>query len=124
MKIKIKDKGLAKLMANLESREKNMQSMTTKVVTEYTGQLKDEAHKNAEPGKIFVKGYSQGNIRDNLTDSISTNGYKVTGEVGTTMHYAPYVEYGTRFMEAEPFMKPAVDKVEEKFIKACEAMVK
>lgn len=124
MKIKIQDKGLAKLMANLESREKNMQSMTTKVVTKYTGQLKDEAHKNAEPGKIFKKGYSEGNIRDSLTDDLKVYGTQIMGEVGTTMSYSAYVEYGTRFMEAEPFMKPAVDKVGPRFIKACEAMVK
>lgn len=124
MKIKVRDKGLAKLQTSLSRKRQNMLSRTQKIVTEYTGQCMKEAHTNAEPGKIFVKGYSKGNIRDNLGDRISVDGYKITGEVGTTMLYAPYIEFGTRFCEAEPFIKPAVDKVEKKFTKACEAMLK
>ena len=29
------------------------------------------------------------------------------GYVGTNTHYAPYVEYGTRHMAAQPFLEPA-----------------
>ncbi len=30
-------------------------------------------------------------------------------EVGTAVHYAPHVEYGTRRMRAQPFLRPALD---------------
>lgn len=31
--------------------------------------------------------------------------------VGTNVHYAPYVEFGTRKMTAKPYLRPAVKKV-------------
>lgn len=54
--------------------------------------------------KVFVKGYSKGNIRKSITTTIEDQG--LTARVGTSAHYAPYVEYGTRFMSAEPFVRP------------------
>jgi HK97 gp10 family phage protein len=38
-----------------------------------------------------------------------------TGTVGATAEYAPYLEYGTRFMRAQPFMKPSLDEVGKQF---------
>ena len=34
--------------------------------------------------------------------------------VGTNVLYAPYVEFGTRYMRAQPFMRPAVEKLRSK----------
>jgi HK97 gp10 family phage protein len=31
--------------------------------------------------------------------------------VGSTVRYAGFVEYGTRFMRAQPYMEPAIDDV-------------
>lgn len=31
--------------------------------------------------------------------------------VGTNVEYAPFVEFGTRFGRAQPFMRPALEKV-------------
>lgn len=55
--------------------------------------------------KSFVKGYSIGDTRKSIRLSIRDNG--MTAEVEPTTAYSPYVEYGTRFMEAEPFVGPA-----------------
>lgn len=33
--------------------------------------------------------------------------------VGTSVSYAPFVEYGTRHQRAQPFMRPAVEKVRQ-----------
>lgn len=33
--------------------------------------------------------------------------------VGTGVEYAPYVEFGTRKMSAQPFLRPAANKVKE-----------
>lgn len=44
-----------------------------------------------------------------LADSIKlelTDG-EMTAEVAPHMNYAAYVEYGTRFMDAQPYMRPA-----------------
>jgi len=36
-------------------------------------------------------------------------------EFGAWMHYAGFVEYGTRFMRARPYMRPAMRMVRERF---------
>lgn len=35
-------------------------------------------------------------------------GNTIVGAVGTDVHYAPHVEFGTRFMDARPYLIPAV----------------
>lgn len=39
----------------------------------------------------------------------------MSAEVEPTAEYAPYVELGTRFMEAQPYLKPAFGEQKEKF---------
>lgn len=55
-------------------------------------------------------GYMRSSIRIQILD----NGLTVM--VKPTAHYSPYVEYGTRFMEAQPFVRPAHDHQEPIFI--------
>lgn len=45
----------------------------------------------------------------NLRASIHTNRGDLTNTVGTDVEYAPYVEYGTYKMGAQPFMQPGAD---------------
>lgn len=54
----------------------------------------------------------------NLKNSINVN-YKnggMTAEIGTPVHYAPHVEFGTRFMRAQPFLFPAFESGRNIFI--------
>lgn len=44
----------------------------------------------------------------NLRRSITTKVKGTSGEVGTNVEYAPYVEYGTRHQVAQPFLIPAL----------------
>lgn len=39
----------------------------------------------------------------------------MTAECAATAEYAPYQEWGTRYMEAQPYMKPAFNAQKEKF---------
>ena len=39
----------------------------------------------------------------------------MTAEVEPTAEYAAYVEYGTRFMNAQPYMRPSYNQQKEKF---------
>lgn len=41
----------------------------------------------------------------------------LTANVEPTTHYAPYLEYGTRFMSSQPFVKPSFATQEKIFIK-------
>lgn len=36
------------------------------------------------------------------------------GEVFTPTEYAPFIEYGTRNMSAQPFMRPALDEMSKR----------
>lgn len=37
------------------------------------------------------------------------------GRITSTAEYSGYLEYGTRYMVAQPFMKPAYDQVKDQF---------
>ena len=45
-----------------------------------------------------------GKLRASITPVIES---WASGYVGTNTHYAPHVEYGTRTMDAQPFLEPA-----------------
>ena len=50
-----------------------------------------------------------------LRASITSTGGGSEYEIGTNIEYAPFVEFGTRYMAAQPFLLPAFDdKAEEK----------
>ena len=48
----------------------------------------------------------------------------LTANVEATAHYAGYVELGTRYMEAQPYMKPAFYQVKGQFNSELKRLVK
>lgn len=66
--------------------------------------------------------YKSGTLRRSIRPEITNGGLE--GIVGTNVHYAPYVEYGTRFMEAKEFAKSAFDKVSPKFTSDIEKLMR
>lgn len=61
----------------------------------------------------FKKGYQTGTTKRSIQLSITDNGF--TAEVEPTTEYSEYLEYGTRYMEKQPFVRPALDEVEPNF---------
>lgn len=61
----------------------------------------------------YVKGYTVGDTAGSINMKIQDGG--MTVEVATGTSYSPYVEWGTRFMEAEPIVQPSLDKIAPKF---------
>lgn len=57
-----------------------------------------------------------------LRNSISTSLRGASAEVGPTVNYAPYVEFGTSRMAPQPYMGPAADRVEPGFVAAMEQL--
>lgn len=54
------------------------------------------------------------NLKDTMIGpEISDGGMRA--EVAATAEYGEYVEYGTRFMEAQPFIRPALKEQEKQF---------
>ncbi|WP_369908961.1 HK97-gp10 family putative phage morphogenesis protein [Streptococcus hyointestinalis] len=79
-------------------------------VKKHGASLQRKAMKNA----VFTKGYSTGATKRSITLTIGNGGMSAKVAAGTA--YSGYVEAGTRKMEAQPFMKPALDSVMEAFL--------
>lgn len=61
----------------------------------------------------FTKGYATGTTKRSITLTLTDGNFTAEVEPGT--EYSPYLEYGTRFMDAQPFVHPAFDEQKEKF---------
>lgn len=61
-----------------------------------------------------------GRLRGSITTNIIS---AYSGEVGTNVEYAEYVEYGTRYQSAQPYFEPAVEKNEDKFNDALDEII-
>lgn len=80
-----------------------------RVVRTNGSQLQRLMQSNAD----FKKGYQTGTTKRSIGLEITDGGF--TAEVGPETEYSPYLEYGTRFMQAQPFVKPSLDEQERKF---------
>lgn len=76
----------------------------------------------AQTHVAFVKGYSHGDTAGSINTEITDGG--MTARVGPATEYAPYVEWGTRFMSAEPFVGPAFLKIRAQFIADMQRLMK
>lgn len=103
----IKVKGLDKLQDALK--ENVTLDDVKKVVRHHGSKLQDLMQDKAD----FKKGYQTGQTKRSIGLEIQNGGFDA--EVGPTTDYSPYLEYGTRFMQAQPFVKPAFDEQKEKF---------
>lgn len=52
-----------------------------------------------------------GRLRNSISHATSGN----TAYIGTNVEYAPYVELGTRFTKAQPYLKPAATEHGEEY---------
>ena len=107
----IEFKGFVELNKALKKRL-NMNDVK-KTVRKNGGEMAKLAKQNASASGAFVKGYTTGDTRD-ATNAVYTDG-GLTAVVEPKTEYASYVEFGTRHMEAEPFLKPAWETQKEQF---------
>lgn len=70
----------------------------------------------------FSQGYQTGTTKRSIGLELENGGY--TASVEPTTDYSPYLEYGTRFMEAQPFVKPAYDEQKQKFLSDMQKLVR
>jgi HK97 gp10 family phage protein len=111
---KIKLEGMEKLQVKLK---KNVQMSDVKRVVRKNGsELQKKAQKNAPvgtPQSTGIPGYVGGTLKRSIGLDITDGG--MTAEVEPLAEYAAYVEYGTRYMNAQPYLKPAFNEQKEKF---------
>lgn len=70
----------------------------------------------------FTQGYQTGTTKRSVSLEITDGG--LSAESGPETEYSPYLEYGTRFMEAQPFVRPALEEQGEKFESDLKRLVK
>lgn len=120
---KIKWEGLDKLQKKLK--ENVTMNDVKRVVRQNGAQLQNKIQEKAEfrghyEGNKFVK--PTGTTKRSVTLEIKDGGF--TAESGPTTEYSPYVEYGTRFMEAQPFVRPALEEQASKFKRDMQKLVR
>jgi HK97 gp10 family phage protein len=81
-------------------------------------ELKEKIIRNAD----FEKGYQTGTTKGSVDLIMKDDG--LTADAGPTTEYSGYVEFGTRFMEAQPFVKPAFDAQKKQFKKDLQRLSK
>lgn len=94
------------------------------VIRKCTADLDAEMQRQAHFGRYELKNpkrFSTGALRQSITMSIENGGLQ--GRVGPDVTYAGFVEYGTRFMTAEPYLRPAVNVIKPEFIKYLKEIV-
>ena len=100
---KIKLEGMEKLQVKLK---KNVQmNYVKRIVKRNWAALQESAQR-----KVPV---DTGNFKRSIGLEIRDSG--LTAEVEPTAEYAAYVEYGTRYMNAQPYMRPSYTAQKEKF---------
>lgn len=112
VKFSVKFEGLDELALELKKRE-NLDAVKT-VVKRNGSELQAGAQQNApvDTGKL------KGNIFLEAKDG------GLTAEVTPTAEYSAYVELGTRFMAAQPYLEPAFNVQKNIFIKDLKRLVK
>lgn len=108
----LKIEGIAKLNKGLKKRTD--MSAVKDTVKLNGSEMQKKAQRNAP--------VDTGNLKNNIGLEISDGG--MTATVEPTAEYAPYVELGTRFMEAQPFLKPAFEEQKKQFEKDLKELVR
>lgn len=101
----------------LKELEKKLKDNATlndvKKVVQFHGDKLNERMK-AQTKLSFVKGYSVGDTASSINTELEDGG--MTAVIEPKTEYAPYVEWGTRFMSAEPFVRPSYNVQKQRFI--------
>lgn len=100
---KIKIVGVEKLQKKL--RECVTMNDVKKVVRHNGAEMQAKAQRKAP--------IDTGHLRRSVGLEMRDNG--LTAESEATAEYAEYVEYGTRYMKAQPYMRPAFEEQKTKF---------
>lgn len=104
---RIKIDGLKELEKKLKA------NVTLNDVKRVVRQNGAELQKKMQSKADFTKGYQTGTTKRSIGLEIKDDG--LTAESAPETEYSPYLEYGTRFMEAQPFVRPALEEQAQQF---------
>lgn len=89
-----------------------------RVVRQNGHEMQQKIVENAD----FKMGYQTGRTKGSIRGEVEDGG--LTYVAGPTTEYAYYVEKGTRFMDAQPFVGPAYNEQKKKFKKDMDKLVR
>ncbi len=104
--VKVEDAKLKALSASLLSQLKDVVAIA--------------AHNIERRGKEKVP-VDTGATRNSIQPEFRDNG--LSARIGPSTWYAPFLEFGTRFRAARPFMLPALEAERASFIKAVQQII-
>lgn len=110
--------GLKEFQRALAKREAEHESAVKQIVRQDGMRLQRYMNRTAQ----FRKGYSQGDTQSSIKLMIADGGF--TAMVGPQTSYSPYLEYGTRYMSAQPFVTPAFNVIKPIFLADLERLAK
>lgn len=113
---KIKWEGLEDLQKKLK--ENVTMNDVKRVVRQNGADLQQKIQEKAE----FTQGYQTGQTKRSVDLVIKDGGF--TADSGPTTEYSGYLEYGTRFMDAQPFVRPALEEQASKFKRDMQKLVR
>lgn len=71
----------------------------------------DKAVRDIEGNAKALAPVDTGFLQSSISHTVTSSGTTLRGEVGPTANYAAYVENGTRTQRAQPYLRPATDRV-------------
>lgn len=113
---KIKIEGLDDLKKKLKA------NVTLDDVKHVVRQNGSELQRRMQSKADFKQGYQTGTTKRSIGLEIKDAG--LTAESAPETEYSPYLEYGTRFMEAQPFVRPAFEEQADQFKRDMEKLVR
>lgn len=70
--------------------------------------------RNMKRNAVFTRGYATGETQRSIELEMKDGG--LTAEVGPRTDYSIYLEYGTRFMAAQPFVRKSLEGIKDAYI--------
>lgn len=104
----MKVKGLRELIDRLQKGARSV-----KTVREAVKKNGVELEKTMKRNATFVKGYQTGETKRSISLDLQDAGFKA--EVAPGTEYSYWLEKGTRFMGAQPFVEPSLKQIEPQF---------
>ncbi len=62
--------------------------------------------------------------RSIMVEAKATGPHDAEGRCGTNVEYGPFVEFGTRFMAPQPFLRPAADQNQDQVVAEIASTIK